>query len=239
MDIIPAIDIKDGRCVRLFQGDYDRETVFSDSPVDMATHWVEQGATRLHVVDLDGAKQGIQTNLSIVREIVSTVQVPVQYGGGIRDVESVEAILSSGIDRVIVGTAAIETPEIIEEMLTQFGNDFLVISIDARGNKVALHGWTTQTQITTSDVIQKIDSMGIRRFIYTDISRDGTLTEPNFDSVQDLIDETNMDLLVAGGVSTLGHICRLKEIQVGGVILGTAIYTGNLDLKAAIEVSKN
>ena len=112
-------------------------------------------------------------------------RVPVQYGGGIRDVESVEAILSSGIDRVIVGTAAIETPEIIEEMLTQFGNDFLVISIDARGNKVALHGWTTQTQITTSDVIQKIDSMGIRRFIYTDISRDGTLTEPNFDSVQD------------------------------------------------------
>ena len=170
MEIIPAIDIKDGRCVRLFQGDYDRETVFSDSPVAMATHWVEQGATRLHVVDLDGAKQGIQTNLSIVREIVSTVQVPVQYGGGIRDVESVEAILSSGIDRVIVGTAAIETPEIIEEMLTQFGNDFLVISIDARGNKVALHGWTTQTQITTSDVIQKIDSMGIRRFIYTDIS---------------------------------------------------------------------
>lgn len=239
MDVIPAIDIKDGRCVRLFQGDYDRETVFSDSPVTMATHWVEQGATRLHVVDLDGAKQGIQTNLPIVQEIVSTVSVPVQYGGGIRDLESVGAILSSGVNRVIIGSAAIETPQIIEEMLEKFGNEFLVISIDARENKVALHGWTTQTEIETSDVIQKVESMGVRRFIYTDISRDGTLTEPNFDSVQDLVNATSMDLVVAGGVSTLGHIRRLKEFQVGGVILGTAIYTGNLDLKAAIEVSKN
>jgi len=235
VEIIPAIDIRNGRCVRLFQGDYGRETVFSDSPISMALHWVEQGATRLHIVDLDGAKAGDPVNLSLVEEIAKLVPVPVQYGGGVREVRKAKNALSMGIDRVIIGTAAVEKPGIVEELVEQLGGSSLVISVDAREGKVALRGWTRESDVEAIELVESLEASGVERFVYTDITRDGTLTEPNFSVIENLAKTTRMGILVAGGVSSIEQVSRLADIPVEGAIVGTAAYTGDLDLRKAIE----
>ena len=238
MEVIPAIDIRGGRCVRLFQGDYDRETVFSDSPVDMAAHWVDRGAERLHVVDLDGARDGVAPNIEIVAQIAGSSPVPVQYGGGVRDVESAVRAVQMGVDRVVVGTAAVEDPDLVEVLLRELGSAALIVSVDALEGRIALDGWTRGSGVVAVDFARKLDSAGVERVVYTDISRDGTLTEPNFAGVEELAAATGMKVLVAGGVSSVEHVSRLASIPVEGAIVGSAVYTGAIDLgeaKAAVS----
>ena len=234
MEVIPAIDIRGGRCVRLFQGDYDRETVFSDSPVDMAAHWVERGAERLHIVDLDGARDGVAPNIEIVAEIAMSSPVPVQYGGGVRDVDSAVRAVEMGVDRVVVGTAAVEDPGLVPVLLREIGAAALVVSVDARDGRVALDGWTRGSGVDAMAFARKLESTGVERVVYTDVSRDGTLTEPNFAGVEEIAAATGMKVLVAGGVSSVEQVSRLAAVPVEGAIVGSAVYTGAIDLGEAM-----
>jgi phosphoribosylformimino-5-aminoimidazole carboxamide ribotide isomerase len=235
MEIIPAIDLKGGKCVRLYQGDYSRETVFSQDPVGMALHWQSLGASRLHIVDLDGADKGELCHVSLVAEMVRSVQIPLQLGGGLRHMEVIEQVLGLGVERAIVGTAAIEDLVLVQEACQRFG-DRVIVSIDAREGFVATHGWKERTKIAASELMDKMASLGVRRFIYTDIARDGTLTEPNFDVIADLVSKTSLPIIASGGVSSLEHIKKLAGLGVEGAIIGRALYTGDLDLREALKV---
>lgn len=235
MEVIPAIDLRDGKCVRLYQGDYGQETVYSDNPVEMARHWVSLGATRLHVIDLDGAKAGIPANTSVVENIVTAVSTPVQLGGGIRTAQTARLMLALGVDRVLIGTAAIENPDIVRRLCDEFGAERVVITVDARDGYVAVKGWTADSQKSASALIEEMEGQGIGRFMYTDIGRDGTLTEPNFDAIESLLLETQLRMLAAGGIASVGHLVRLAELGVEGAIVGTAIYTGDIELRTALK----
>lgn len=239
MEIIPAIDLRDGKCVRLYQGDYARETVYSDDPTEMAKRWADMGATRLHVVDLDGAKQGSPGNLKVIQAIVSSVNVPVQVGGGVRTRESAEQIVSVGASRIMMGTAAVDDPGLIEDLVDSLGTDSIIVTVDAKDGLVALRGWTESSTVKAIDVMKKMADRGVSRFLYTDISRDGTLTEPNFQALEQLIEHQVPGLIAAGGIATEDHILRLASIGVEGAIVGTALYTGDISLTAAIESLNN
>lgn len=239
MEIIPAIDLRGGRCVRLYQGDYARETVYSDDPAEMANRWVEMGATRLHVVDLDGAKEGKPTNVDVIKSIVSSVDVPVQAGGGVRTRESAETLMSAGVTRIMIGTAAIDDPELIEGLVKALGPDRIIVTVDAKDGFVALRGWTASSSVQASDVMREMAERGVERFLYTDISRDGTLTEPNFQAIEQLKSQQAAGLIAAGGISTSDHIMRLASIGVEGAVVGTALYTGDISLTTAIEALNN
>ena len=220
--------------MRLFQGDYEQETVFSDSPVDMAARWIERGAERLHVVDLDGAREGVAPNIEIVAQIAASSPVPVQYGGGVRDVESAIRAVEMSVDRVVVGTAAVEDPGLVPVLLREIGAAALIVSVDARDGRVALDGWTRGSGVDAMDFARKLESTGVERVVYTDVSRDGTLTEPNFAGVEEIAGATGMKVLVAGGVSSVGHVLRLADIPVEGAIVGSAVYAGAIDLGEAM-----
>jgi len=235
LEILPAIDIRGGKAVRLFQGDYSRETVFNDSPVAAAQRWVDLGATRLHVVDLDGAKSGSTVNIDIVGDIASASPVPVQLGGGIRNAEAAAAAIDRGVERVILGTAALGGPDLVRTMCARFGAERIVVGVDARNGYVAAHGWTETSETPASELVAQMADAGIQRFVYTDISRDGTLTEPNFESIGELLATTGLKMVVAGGISKVEHLLRLAEMGVEGGIVGTAVYTGDIDLAEALE----
>ncbi len=235
MEIIPAIDIRGGKAVRLFQGDYDRETVFNDSPADAAQRWIDAGATRLHVVDLDGAKTGEQVNIDLVERIAALSHVPVQLGGAIRTAQAAQRAINKGVDRVIVGTAALESEGFVENLCKLIGPERVIVGIDAREEYVAVRGWTKDSRIPIRDFIARIEATGVQRIAYTDITRDGTRTEPNFRQVEELMGASPLRMLVAGGVSRTEHIQRLAEMGVEGAIVGTAAYTGDIDMKAAFE----
>ena len=234
MEIIPAIDIRGGKCVQLVQGDYDRETVFSNDPVKMAVRWTDLGAPRLHVIDLDGARLGEPVNLAVVQSIASSVDVPVQVGGAIRSLRAARTVLASGADRVILGTAAVENPDLAREATERLGPDAVMISVDARDGYVAVKGWTDTSDVKAADLISDLSAVGVRRFMYTDIARDGTLTEPNFSAIQALV-SGSWSLLAAGGISSLDHLERLAGLGVDGAIIGTAVYTGDIDLREAVR----
>lgn len=234
MDLIPAVDIKNGRCVRLYQGDYSRETVYSDNPIEVAIAWECQGAKRLHVVDLDGAKTGEPVNIEVLEKIIESVTVPVQFGGGIRTVQSADLVFSMGVDRIIFGTVAIEEPSIIEKVSNSNGIESVMVGLDAVNGHVAVRGWTINNKVKASDLMHSMIGCGVRRFMYTDISRDGTLTEPNFRAVQDLVDSTESPILAAGGVSSIDHLQQLNSIGVEGVVVGKALYTGDINLSDAL-----
>ena len=238
MEVIPAIDIRGGKAVRLFQGDYGRETVFNDSPVDAAQRWLDLGATRLHVVDLDGAKTGEQVNIDLVGQIAALSDVPVQLGGAIRTIEAAQRAIDRGVERVIVGTAAIENEEFVGDLCERIGPERVVVGVDARNGYVAVRGWTEESGTPVRDLIPRMAASGVRRIIYTDISRDGTRTEPNFQQVDELLRATTLRILVAGGVSRIDHLRRLAEMGVEGAIIGTAAYTGDIDMRVAIEEQK-
>ncbi|MYD50679.1 MAG: 1-(5-phosphoribosyl)-5-[(5-phosphoribosylamino)methylideneamino]imidazole-4-carboxamide isomerase [Dehalococcoidia bacterium] len=239
MEVIPAIDIRGGKAVRLFQGDYGRETVFNDSPVDAAQRWLDLGATRLHVVDLDGAKTGEQVNIDLVGQIAAISHVPVQLGGAIRTIEAAQRAIDRGVERVIVGTAAIENEEFVGELCERIGPERVVVGIDARNGYVAVRGWTEESGTPVRNLVARMEASGVRRIIYTDISRDGTRTEPNFQQVDELLSATTLRILVAGGVSRIDHLRRLAEMGVEGAIIGTAAYTGDIDMRVAIEEQKS
>lgn len=237
MEIIPAVDIKDGRCVRLYQGDYGQETVFSEDPVAVASSWQAQGASRIHLIDLDGAASGEICNRAVVEAIVKQVGVPVQLGGGIRDEATVSSLLGIGVGRVILGTVAVEQPELVERLCGKFG-EAIVVGIDARDGHVAIHGWQKGTGVSALELCRRMADMGVRRLIYTDIKRDGTLTGPDFKAIAELVGSLDLPVIAAGGISTLGHLRKLGGLGVEGAIVGKALYTGDIDLREALAISK-
>jgi phosphoribosylformimino-5-aminoimidazole carboxamide ribotide isomerase len=237
MEVIPAIDLKSGLCVRLFQGDYQQETVFSDDPVSVALGWQEQGAPRLHLVDLDGAAGGVPLNLEVITSIIHNLTIPVQIGGGIRDIETAESLLLAGADRVVIGTAAVENPSLVEALCQKHGNHRVVIAVDAKDGQVAIKGWLETTEVKAQDLVEQMALLGVRRILYTDISRDGTLTEPNFEANADLVRTTDMAVLASGGIATLDHVRRLVGTGAEGAILGRALYTEAFSLREAIAVA--
>lgn len=234
MEVIPAIDLKGGKCVRLYQGDYRQETVFSEEPIDIARRWQSLGARRLHIVDLDGAAKGELCHISLIEEIARAVPIPIQLGGGLRRIEAIAQALELGVACAILGTAAIEDHALIQEACNRFGNR-IIVSIDARDGYVATHGWQERTEVTAIELVQRMASIGVERFIYTDITRDGTLTEPNFDAVAELVAKTSLPIIAAGGIASLEHLKKLFRIGVEGAIVGRAIYTGDIDLKQALD----
>jgi len=234
MEIIPAIDLRGGKCVRLYQGDYKQETVFSEDPVDTAKHWLSLGAKRIHVVDLDGAAKGEICHFDAISSIASAVNIPVEVGGGIRTIESIEKLLGAGVGRVILGTAAIENRDTVKEACRRFG-ERIVAGVDARDGYVATRGWLESSKVTAVDLIRDMQSVGIGRVIYTDIARDGTLTEPNFAAIKELMTKVDVKIIAAGGISSIEHLSKLAALGVEGAIVGRAIYTGHIDLKKALE----
>ncbi len=233
MEIIPAIDIRGGKCVRLYQGDYNQQTVFSDNPLAVALTWHSQGARWLHIVDLDGAVAGEPRNMEVIEAITKQSGLLVELGGGIRRQEVAKRVLDMGVTRIILGTAALENRELVEKLCQQFGQA-IAVSLDARDGKIATHGWLKDTVVDIVRLSRELAHIGVRRFIYTDIKRDGTLTGPNFDMIEELLTEVPVPVIVAGGVSAMEHLRRLQELGVEGVVVGRALYTGDIDLREAL-----
>lgn len=238
MLIIPAVDIRGGRCVRLTQGRFDREQVFSNDPVEMALNWQEKGAKRLHVVDLDGAVQGKPQNLKVIEKIVNTVNIPVQLGGGIRDIDTIDKCISIGIDRVIMGTSAVFSREIVKKAVSLYP-DKVIVGIDAKDGRVAVKGWLEISEQKSVDLIKEIEQFGINRIIYTDITKDGMMTGPNLSALEEILENTGMKVIASGGISSIGDLIALKKMEARGLegaIIGKALYLGKIDLKAALEI---
>jgi len=233
MEIIPAVDIKGGKCVRLYQGDYNRETVFDEYPVTAALIWYSQGARWLHIVDLDGAVAGEPKNMAVVEEIIKETGLLIELGGGIRQEDVAEKLLRQGVGRIVLGTAAIENRELVKKLCQKFG-EAIAVSLDARDGTIAIRGWQKNTPVEILQLSREMADTGVSRLIYTDIKRDGTLTEPNFDMIKRLIAATNVPVIVAGGISRLEHLQKLGELGVEGAIIGKALYTGDINLGEAI-----
>lgn len=236
MLIIPAIDLKDGKCVRLLQGRADAVTEYSDNPVEIAKRWESLGARLIHIVDLDGAFTGNQKNIESIKEIRRAVSVEIEVGGGIRNMERIELLLGLGINRVILGTAAIERPELVREACKRFPQR-IIAGIDARDGRVAIKGWVETTDIKATELALRMQDYGVWGIIYTDISRDGMLSGPNIDAMREMVNTVHIPVIASGGVSSIEDIKRLKEIKgLYGVITGKALYSGAIDLKEAIKV---
>ncbi|MBS3976293.1 MAG: 1-(5-phosphoribosyl)-5-[(5-phosphoribosylamino)methylideneamino]imidazole-4-carboxamide isomerase [Syntrophomonadaceae bacterium] len=239
MMIIPAIDLRDAKCVRLYQGKLEEETVFSDDPVAVANRWAELGAPFLHVVDLDGAFCGYPRNSDIVREIARSVNIPVQVGGGIRTMETVAQVLATGVSRVILGTAAISQQSMVKEACREFGSRILA-GIDSRDGQVAVEGWAATVDRTALDLARQLADLGVERIIYTDIRRDGTMAGPNLEATRELAQASGLKIIASGGMASLEDvekIARLEQYGVEGVILGKALYTGAISLPEALALA--
>ncbi|RLT26373.1 MAG: 1-(5-phosphoribosyl)-5-[(5-phosphoribosylamino)methylideneamino]imidazole-4-carboxamide isomerase [Chloroflexi bacterium] len=236
MDVIPAVDIRGGRCVRLTQGDYARETVFEDDPVAAGRRWAELGARRIHVVDLDGAKDGHPVNDALVRAIASGVQCPVQTGGGIRTLEAFRGMVAGGLDRIAMGTAAVKDRALLRAVVDEAA-ERLIVSVDARDGRVSLEGWTEATDLDAIEFIRELSELGVQRIVFTDISRDGVAGSPNFEAYSRITSETAMHVIAAGGVSRVEDLRALNDCGVEGAIIGRALYTGDIDLREALEVT--
>lgn len=237
MEVIPAIDILGGQCVRLYQGDYGQVQMFDENPIAVAQRWVEEGASRLHLVDLDGAKAGTPVNLAAIAAITQAVEIPVQVGGGLRDRQSVTDLLALGVDRVILGTVAVEQPDFVQQLGQAFPGQ-IVVGIDARDGKVATRGWLETSTVLAIDLAQRLTESGVAAIIYTDIHRDGTLQGPNLDALRELATAISIPVIASGGVSSLTdlfNLLALEPLGVTGAIVGRAIYTGEVSLKAAVR----
>ncbi|MDO4618928.1 MAG: 1-(5-phosphoribosyl)-5-[(5-phosphoribosylamino)methylideneamino]imidazole-4-carboxamide isomerase [Clostridia bacterium] len=237
MRIYPAIDIKDGKCVRLFKGDYDKVTVYGDSPREMAVKWATEGGEFIHVVDLDGAKAGTGVNAEIISEICKSVSVPVQTGGGIRTMADVENKIASGVNRVIIGTKAVRDESFVKDAVEKYG-DKIVIGIDAKDGMVAVEGWEEVSEFGAVEFAKKMESLGVKTIVYTDIATDGTLRGPNVEAMREMASSVNMDVIASGGIGNIEHIKSLLDTGVEGVIVGKALYTDSVALADAIKVGK-
>ena len=247
MIVLPAIDLRRGKCVRLRQGRLEAETVFSDDPVAMAEHWVSQGAEWLHVVNLDGAFGQASSNLRVVKEIISsnlqppTSNLQIQFGGGLRTMADIEGALELGLARAILGTVAVKEPSLVAEAVKHFGAERIVVGIDARSGKVATHGWQEVSSVTATELALRVRELGVERVVYTDIARDGMLSGVNVEAVRELAQRTGLKVIASGGVSSLDDLRRLKEVEgsgVEGVIIGQALYSGALELQEAIALAR-
>ncbi|BAZ66742.1 MAG: 1-(5-phosphoribosyl)-5-[(5-phosphoribosylamino)methylideneamino]imidazole-4-carboxamide isomerase [Pelatocladus maniniholoensis HA4357-MV3] len=237
MEVIPAIDLLEGRCVRLYQGDYDRSQVFSENPVDVAKQWVEQGATRLHLVDLDGAKVGKLVNIDAIEAIAQAVSVPIEVGGGLRTQESVQQLFNLGVQWAILGTVAVEQPQLVQQLCQEFPKK-IIIGIDARNGKVATRGWLETSEVLATQLAVQMQELGAAAVIYTDIHRDGTLTGPNLDALRELAAAINIPIIASGGVSSITDLLSLLALEpqgVRGVIVGRALYTGDISISEAVR----
>ena len=240
MMIIPAVDIKDGRCVRLLQGEMDKETVFSDNPAAMAQRWQAMGAELIHLVDLNGAVDKRPRNLSTIEAILAGVRVPVQLGGGIRDMATIETYINKGVARIVLGTEAIRNPDLVIQAARAFP-ECIVVGIDARNGYVAIEGWTETTGTTAVDLARRFEDIGIAAINFTDIHRDGMQSGPNIEATRQLAEAVSIPVVASGGVSTINDIKNLlplASVGVQGVITGKALYSGSLDLKAAIALTR-
>lgn len=236
MLILPAIDLRNGKCVNLVQGRADEETVFSDAPVGMARRWEAAGAEYLHLVDLDGAFEGSSANLHIVKQIVETVDIPVQLGGGIRTMDRLDAVLALGVARAILGTAALKDSELVEAACEKYGAR-IAVGIDAKDGMVATEGWLTVSQKPAVEFAREMAVRGVQTIIYTDIKSDGMLKGPNVEATQAIVDAVNSDVIGSGGVTSIADLKALKSIGASGAIIGRALYTGALELKTALRLT--
>ncbi len=240
MYVIPAIDIRKGRCVRLVQGDLRDETVYSQEPVSVAKLWKLKGAKRLHVIDLDGAFSGKLANLDYVKEIIKATDLKVQVGGGIRDLKTIEKVLSIGVDFVILGTSAVQNKDFVKEAVKEYGKS-IIAGIDAKKGMVAIKGWKQVTKVNAIDLAKEMVELGVAQIIFTDIQRDGMLEGPNFKSTKELARAVKVPVIASGGISgykDIEHAKRLEKYGITSVIIGKALYTGKIDLKQAIKIAK-
>ncbi len=241
MIVIPAIDLKEGRCVRLRQGRMDQESVYSEDPVQMARHWESKGAERLHVVDLNGAVTGKPVHRSLVEEIAKSIRIPVEVGGGIRDLETIRTYLSSGVHWVILGTVAFQNPDLVKKASALFPGR-IILSLDTKRGKVAIQGWNEIISLEMSDLAKRFEGVDLSAIIFTDIERDGMGTGLNWEMTKALADATSIPVIASGGISRIDEIRRLKEFEpagIMGVIVGRALYTGQIDLEEALKIARD
>ncbi|CCH64534.1 Phosphoribosylformimino-5-aminoimidazole carboxamide ribotide isomerase [Richelia intracellularis HM01] len=237
MEVIPAIDLLEGRCVRLYQGNYEQSQIFSENPVEFAQKWEAQGATRLHIVDLDGAKAGRVINLEAITAIIEATSIPVEVGGGLRSRNSVKELLNLGVQWVILGTIAVEQPQLVEELCQQFPGQ-IITGIDARDGKVATHGWLETSELLATQLAVKMQGYGAAGVIYTDIYRDGTLSGPNLGALREISEAIDIPVIASGGISSITDLLSLLTLEhqgVIGAIIGRALYNGNISLTKALR----
>jgi phosphoribosylformimino-5-aminoimidazole carboxamide ribotide isomerase len=240
MIIYPAIDIRGGKCVRLTEGRFDQETVFANNPAEMAKRWETEGAEFLHLVDLDGALAGRPVNIEVIREIIKTVAIPVQLGGGIRSLQAIEEMLDAGVHRVILGSIAVKQPELVKTACESYGSR-IVVGIDARNGEVAVEGWGVSGNMTAQDLAVQMAAAGVQRIVYTDISRDGMLTGINVEETRNLARQAGIPVIASGGVAGLEDITALMRAAsagIDGVIIGKALYTGAVTLPEALRAAR-
>ena len=236
MQLYPAIDMKNGQCVRLRQGAFKDITIYSAAREKVAAHWQEKGASFLHLVDLDGALAGYSVNEEVIRRIADTVSIPIEIGGGIRSKEAVERMLDLGVRRVIIGTKAAEHPEFLRDMVRTFGEEAIVAGVDAKDGMVAVEGWEKVSSLTASDLCLTMKEYGVRHIVYTDISRDGMLSGPNVEATRKLTEETGLDIIASGGVSCMEDLKCLHEAGIRGAIIGKALYENRIDLAEDVRL---
>ncbi|CAH2213004.1 1-(5-phosphoribosyl)-5-[(5-phosphoribosylamino)methylideneamino]imidazole-4-carboxamide isomerase [Tepidibacter aestuarii] len=234
MIIFPAIDIKDNKCVRLSQGDFDKINIYSDEPFDMAVKWKNEGASFLHLVDLDGARSEKIINKKSIEKIAQNIGIPVQLGGGIRSEEKVKNLIDMGVERVIVGTIAVENKELLKKLVSKY-KEKIVVSIDAKNGKVALRGWEVVSEVDSIDLCKELEEIGVRTIVYTDISKDGMLEGPNFEIYKLLSQQTSLNIIASGGISSIDDIRKLKNMNIYGAITGKALYDNKIELKEALK----
>lgn len=238
MNIYPAVDIKGGKCVRLVQGDFDKETVYLENPVEAAKMWQDQGAKWIHVVDLDGAKTGTPSNVDVIKNIRKALSANIQVGGGIRNMSTVENYLNLGINRIIFGSSAITNLSLVKETIDRFGADKVAVGIDVRQNQVAIEGWTKSSGIAIEKVLGQLKDMGVKTIIYTDISRDGMMKGPNFTGIEKVLSFGDFSVIASGGISSMQDLKQLALYEnkgLEGAIIGKALYSGALDLKTVLK----
>jgi len=233
MILFPAIDIRNGKCVRLVQGDYNKEKIYSDSPTETAKKWIGKGAAFLHIVDLDGARTGNSINRPIIKLIAQQTSVPIQVGGGIRNMNTIEDYVEAGVDRVIIGTAAINDLDFLKEAVERF-KDKIAVSVDARNGYVATDGWTDTSTIKALDLVKELEQIGVETIVYTDILKDGMLEGPNFNELQTVNKATNINVIASGGVSSKEDVDRLQAADLYGAIIGKALYDGTLSFESLV-----
>ncbi len=237
MILFPAIDIQNGKCVRLVQGDFNQETIYYDSPLEVGKRWETQGAEWIHVVDLDGAKTGSSVNREVITKLASTVQVPIQVGGGIRSMETIEMYVMNGVERVILGTAAINDPDLLRQAISKFGEK-IAVSVDAKNGTPTTAGWTEDSTMDVSTLVKKLVAAGVQTIIYTDIAKDGMLDGPNFEELQSVQNESGVNIIASGGVTTIEDVKKLQQKSLYGAIVGKAIYENETRLVEMMEVIK-